>query len=164
MCWWLCWRDVKVWKCEWLACITLWPGGPAVFRNGREWGKDGKKSRLLQKPYSRDIREDWVKDGWDIFFDICSGLCLSRGDKFREWCASRKQRSPALNDSEEMFWCETKSGTWGRGRWDVMSQQWPRELWHGFVGDKRGIGKRNWCCLNKLDLWLTVPGESAREA
>ena len=92
MCWWLHWRDVKVWKCEWPSCIMIW-WSCSVLGMGEKWGKDRKKPQSLEEPYFRSIKEDWVKDDQD-FFDIYSGMCLSRGDKFRKCCASRKQESP----------------------------------------------------------------------
>lgn len=72
----------------------------------------------------------------------------------------RKQGSPSLNDSflncewgNVLIW-DQEWNLGERKRWDAVNQRWPRELWCGFVGDKRRTGKRNWCCLNKSDLWM----------
>ena len=90
-----------------------------ILRIGKDGGKDRKNTRLLEKPYSRDIKEDWGKQGWDIFSDICPGLCLSRGARFRECEENREVQvlmTLFLTLNEETFWSETKSGTWGRER------------------------------------------------
>lgn len=90
-----------------------------ILRIVKDEGKDRKNTGLLEKPYSRDIKEDWGKQSWDIFSDICPGLCLSRGDRFRECAENREVQVWMILFStvnEEMFWSENKSGTWGRER------------------------------------------------
>lgn len=101
-------------------CILGWRGW-----NKRRWCRWKeiealRKTIIFQKQNGIESRRAETP-----FIDICSGVHLRR-DKFREYSASSKEESPVLNDCEETFWSETKSGTRESGEdRDIMSQQWP---------------------------------------
>lgn len=106
-----------------------------ILRIGKSGGKDGKNSRLLEKPYSRDIKEDWGKESSDIFSDICPGLCLSRGDRFRECPEKGKSKS------EWLF-----SQLWMRKRFDLR----PRVE----LGGEKEMGRRESAVAERALVWL----------
>lgn len=81
----------------------------------RDNGTAGKKSRLLEKPYSRPVKQDWVTEDCGSFFSHLFWGASEKGRQIQGYSASRKQESPTLNDCEEHFDLRPRAGRGGEG-------------------------------------------------
>lgn len=79
----------------------------------RDNGADGKKSRLLEKPYSRSMKQSF-KDCGPFFSHLFWGAS-EKGRQIQGYSSSRKQESPTLNDCEEHFDMRPRAGRRGEG-------------------------------------------------